>query len=275
MPSPCAGSQSIGSLTQNSTLASSDLYLVQKGSVYYKREHNDLVASQSEVNAGTDTKKFVTPATLSGAPRQDLGVFDTGFLQVDVQPADNETFTIDVAGTTVVFEFTSGGGATPGNIEVIKGGTTALTAAAWVTAINAQSFSFDALQDANITNKINWITQAAGLTVTLTDGTTGDVLYGQSTGVRTARNIVPFVIDYVLTAQDVTNDEITVRHQFTSILALQVYDAANTTTSSPWPCVNLIDITLSGSLIRVENTSTQYNMNNPTDIIRFQGLAEV
>lgn len=66
----------------------------------------------------------------------------TGTITLSGQPGDGDTVTID-DGThdPVVFEFDTGDGVTPGNVEVTVGGSKEATMAALVVAINAQTDS--------------------------------------------------------------------------------------------------------------------------------------
>lgn len=206
MPAPCTSSKTIGNYTLDANPQPTDKYLVQIGTKYYSRQLSAMTATQAEVDAESagGKTKYVTPETLAAKPKQDLGIFDFGMLLVNAQPATNEIYTIQVDTTTVIFEFTVGGGVTVGDVEVVKGGTTALTAAAWITAINSSALSMSAIVNPVTANQINWITDNANEPVTLTDGTTGDILKNQAGDERAPANTIPVYREYVVTANDIT-----------------------------------------------------------------------
>lgn len=231
MPTPCSSSKSIGNYTLDANPQATDKYLVQIGTKYYSRQLSAMTATQAEVDAETAGGKtvFVTPETLAAKPKQDLGIYDFGMLLVNAQPATNETFTIQVDATTVIFEFTVGGGVTVGDVEVVKGASTALTAAAWITAINSSALSMSALVNPVTANQINWITDNANEPVTLTDGTTGDILFNQAGDERAPANTIPVYREYVVTADDITAGTIMILTPVSSFpdgVLVQVKDVA-------------------------------------------------
>jgi hypothetical protein len=225
----CNDGIAISGLVAIPTADPTDLLLVQRGTVYKKMTFASIVATQAEVDAGTATNVFVTPDTLNNTPKVDLGAFDFGMLLVNAQPATNETYTIEVDGVTVIFEFTVGGGVTVGDVEVVKGESTTLTAAAWITAINSSALSMSAIVNPATTNLINWITDNANEAVTLTDGTTGDILSNQAGGERAPLNTIPIYREYTVTADDITAGAIMIRTPVSSFpdgVLIQVLDAA-------------------------------------------------
>lgn len=213
---PCTGTKTISTLGQNPALSATDLFLIEKGGTFYKEPRSMHIASQAEVDAGTDTLKAVTPATLAAAPKQDIGVFDTGMLRVIANPLTGETFTITVNVVTKIFEFTVGGGLTVGDIEVVKGATPALTADAWIIAINNSVLSMSAIINPAVTNLIGWITNNANEAVTLVDGTAGDITYTQADDQRAAANLIPIYREYTVLAADIAAGAIMFRFPVSS-----------------------------------------------------------
>ena len=213
---PCTGTKTISALSQNPAIASGDLFIIDKSGVTYKEPRSMQIASQAEVDAGTETMKFVSPATLAAAPKQDIGVFDTGMLRVVANPLTGETFTITVDGIVKIFEFTVGGGLTVGDIEVVKGATPALTAAAWIVAINASVLSMSAIINPAVTNLIGWITNNANEAVTLADGTADDITFSSCNDERAAANLIPVFRRYLVTAADIAAGAIMFRFPVSS-----------------------------------------------------------
>ena len=99
-----------------------------------------------------------------------------GILHVATQTVNGTTTTITDGTTTVVFEYTAGGGAGPGHTEVNKGANTAACALALATAISASALLMEADRSIRDTTEVHWMTTAVGLTITVTDGTTGKVV---------------------------------------------------------------------------------------------------
>ncbi len=90
------------------------------------------------------------------------GTVATGNIDFTGQVTDGDTVTISDGIYSRTFEFTSGGGATAGNIEVDKGASATTAIAAFITAFNAQT-------PFNIT-----AAAGAGDSADLTHGTAGD-----------------------------------------------------------------------------------------------------
>lgn len=228
MPTPCSSSKSIGNYSQNPSIDSGDIFLVQKGTEYKKEPREAHIATQNEVNLGVNSTKYVTPATLKSTPKQDIGVYDFGSLLLANMPADNETFTIEVDSIPVIFEFTSGGGVTVGDVEVIKGVSLALTADSWILAINSSILPISAIINPSNTSLINWITDEANKTVVLTDGTSGDVLYSQAGGERAPANTVTIYREYTIQAADAAAGFVMFRFPVSSFpdgILMQVFSA--------------------------------------------------
>lgn len=184
----------------------------------------------------------------------DLGVFDFGMLLVNAQPATNETFTINVDGVPIIFEFTIGGGVTVGDVEVIKGATTALTAAAWIIAINTSVLAMSAIVNPVTANQINWITDAANVPVVLTDGTSGDILSSQAGGERAAADTIPIYREYLVTAADQTAGTIMMRFPVSSFpdgVLMQYFAAATDVNDDPSFTVGGDNYTISGGDISI------------------------
>jgi hypothetical protein len=242
----CTDGIAISGLVEIPTADPTDLILIQRGTVYRKMNFSSIIATQAEVDTGTATNVFVTPDTLKNTPKVDLGAFDFGMLLVDAQPATNETFTIEVDGVTVIFEFTVGGGVTVGDVEVVKGASTALTAAAWITAINSSVLSMSAIVNPVTANLINWITDNANEAVTLTDGTTGDILFNQAGGERAPLNTIPIYREYTVTADDITAGAIMIRTPVSSFpdgVLIQVLDSAGFVNDTANPQVDTFTVT--------------------------------
>ncbi|MEX1024641.1 MAG: hypothetical protein WD226_06140 [Planctomycetota bacterium] len=68
----------------------------------------------------------------------------TGSVELTAQATDGDTVTVSDGTTVRVFEFTSGGGATGTNVEVDKGADAAAAIAAFIAAVNAESFDVTA-----------------------------------------------------------------------------------------------------------------------------------
>ena len=256
--SACSNSKSIGNYLQNASVDATDIFLIQKGTEYKKEPRSMHIATQAEVDAGTDATKYVTPATLAAVPKQDLGVFDFGMLLVNAQPATNETFTIDVDGIPIIFEFTAGGGVTVGDVEVIKGVSTTLTAAAWIIAINTSILTMSAIVNPVTSNQINWITDAANVPVVLTDGTTGDILSSQAGGERAAANTIPIYREYLVTAADQTAGSIMMRFPVSSFpdgVLMQYFTLANDVNDDPLFTVGSDTYTITGGDISITSAS--------------------
>jgi hypothetical protein len=99
-----------------------------------------------------------------------------GILHVETLPVNGTTTTIGDGTTTVVFEYTAGGGVTiPGATEVNKGANVNACALSLATAISASALLMEADRGIRDTSEVHWITAVAGTTITVTDGTTGKV----------------------------------------------------------------------------------------------------
>ena len=86
------------------------------------------------------------------------GLSATGNIDLTAQVTDGDTVTVSDGVTAYTFEFTSGGGATAGNIEVDKGASAADAIAAFIVAFNNQPFNITAAagagDSADLTNDI-------------------------------------------------------------------------------------------------------------------------
>lgn len=119
------------------------------------------------------------------------GEFATGTVTIASQPNDGDTVTLDDGfHTAIVYEFTSGAGASGGNIEVIKGGSATDTVTAFVAAVEvsrtAGDLNIGAVADANDADLTHTRKIASG-NVTITEVGGVVTVSGMSGGVTNGR----------------------------------------------------------------------------------------
>ena len=153
-----------------------------------------------------DHKVWLHPAT-ARIPKNFEDSFEPaeGTYRINSQPATNSTFEVDFKGTVVVFEFTVGDGLEVGDVEVVKGGTTALTATAFAAALD------QALGDPGLgvmypfvhgtdDTVIDWLSQS---NPTITNGTAGAVVVNARNQGKTAERTTYFHRQYAVQPEDV------------------------------------------------------------------------
>jgi hypothetical protein len=128
-----------------------------------------------------------------------------GTFRINGQPATNSTFALDFKGTVVTFEFTIGLGLTVGDVEVIKGGTTALTATAFQAALDQALGDpglgvLYAFQHGTDDTVIDWLGQGNPL---ITNGTAGAVVVNARNQGKSAERTTYFHRHYEVQPEDV------------------------------------------------------------------------
>ncbi len=145
----------------------------------------------------------VTFGTIAGVPSM-------GNVDLTAQVTDLDSVTLSDGTTSVTFEFTSGGGATAGNIEVDKGADATAAIAAFIAAVNAHTFNITAVAGAGDSADLTNDNPGMAGDVAITENDAGGVitLTGMTGGMGVqdlSGNVIPAAINAVpLVSIDVT-----------------------------------------------------------------------
>jgi len=168
------------------------------------------------LTAPSDGFGITNPAGVAGNPTfalvntiLDAGRPATGFLGILSNPADGRTLQIDVTPpggvlSSVVYEFDDGGGVGAGNVQVLIGGTAALTATALRAAIVAnQGTVLNSAVHPTDTAYIDIATVEPGATMTLTSSHPAEVAAQDNADELVPAVLYEYTVQHTVTAAEV------------------------------------------------------------------------
>lgn len=202
---------------------------------------------------------------LAFSPGADGGRYATGHIRVNTQPADADTVTVNIGGTSKVYEFDNNSSVSGSNISVTIGGTTAITATNLAAAITTnQGTICTAAAHGTNTTVVDIRSKTAGGALTLSQSAAALVLQDNAQELAAGTRTVYFE-QRTITAEDGTR----ARVRFdTGLTSIEGYIYRNVTSSTNEDNVISTDtITVSGGVIEIVKGTPGYATGNIVRII--------